>query len=584
VVGESVSTEGVVTATTDDGFFLQSAQADADEHSSEGIFVRLANAGVSVGDRLQVAGRVDEAFVGAGREQLTQTELQAARIDTLARGVALPAAAEITAGTFAANPSLTAYERFEGMRTRIAELTVVAPSGGSVDEATGRVRGDGKFYGVAVGLARPYLEAGLNVLSNARAAGVNPQLFDANPERLRIEALGQRGASLLSADAGDSVRGLVGVLSYGEGAYRLLPDPSAEVRVSAKANPQAVAPAAVGEASIGLFPLRRFLDDRRDGTEPVLASTAYATRLAKTANAICRYTRSPAILALSGVEKASVLGDIAAAANAKDGNLLFAGSCTTGTAYAAKAPGATAQAGFLVDTTAVRPGVARVEVLSVAELGATARFLNRDGSRQALHAQAPVLLKARINDASGASREVAVLNAQISALDGELEARGTHGWATRGEQLRALRAAQARAIAQVVRQRQLANPGEALVVLGAFEAAEFNDGRSDLMGVLSGRTAPRAQVLGYESSPLVERMDNLTTRLPAAERYTVVRDGNAQAVDHILVNAALLQASPAARVDVARINADFGEDNYADAAVPVRVSDHDPMVLTFDLR
>ena len=39
-----------------------------------------------------------------------------------------------------------------------------------------------------------------------------------------------------------------------------------------------------------------------------------------------------------------------------------------------------------------------------------------------------------------------------------------------------------------------------------------------------------------------------------------------------------------ARVEVARINADFGEDNAADAAVPVRVSDHDPMVLYFDLR
>ena len=121
-------------------------------------------------------------------------------------------------------------------------------------------------------------------------------------------------------------------------------------------------------------------------------------------------------------------------------------------------------------------------------------------------------------------------------------------------------------------------------MLGAVVAAESTEGGSDLVGVLSGRTAARAQVLGFESSPLVERMDNLTTRLPAAQRYTVVRDGNAQAVDHVLASAALLKSSPAARVEVARINADFGEDNYADAGVPVRVSDHDPMVLYFDLR
>jgi hypothetical protein len=278
-----------------------------------------------------------------------------------------------------------------------------------------------------------------------------------------------------------------------------------------------------------------------------------------------------------------VLRDIAAATNARDGNLLFAGSCGTSTSYVAAAPSATAQAGFLVDTTVVRPGVARVELLSVSELGAAARFANRDGSRQALHAQAPVLLKARINEADGRSREVTVLSVQLTALDGDLESRGPHGWATRGDYLRALRGAQARAIALVVRQRQLAFPSESLVVMGDFEAAEFNDGRSDPMGVVGGRTAPRAQVLGFEASPLVEPLDNLTTRLPAAKRYTVVREGNAQAVDHVLASAALLKASPAARVDVARVNADFGEDNYADAAVPVRVSDHDPMVLYLDL-
>ena len=122
------------------------------------------------------------------------------------------------------------------------------------------------------------------------------------------------------------------------------------------------------------------------------------------------------------------------------------------------------------------------------------------------------------------------------------------------------------------------------MVLGDFESAAFDEGRHDLMGMLGGRTAPRAQVIGYEPSPLVEPLANLTTGLPAAQRYTVVREGNAQAVDHILVNAALLRASPAARVEVARINADFGEDNYADAGVPVRVSDHDPQVLYLDLR
>ena len=588
VVDQSVSTEGVVTAITADGFFLQSADAgqDGDARSAEGVFVRgFAGASPAVGDRLQVAGRVTETVVGTGSEQLTQTELLAGSLSTLATGQALPKAVSLDAATFGADPSVTALERFEGMRVAVAELTVVAASGGAVDDTTGRVRGDGRFFGVAAGLARPFLEPGLSALSSARAAGISPKIFDTNPERLRVDALGQRGAALLSADAGDSVRGLVGVLGYGEGAYRLMPDPTATVSVTSKASPRAVSAAVGGEATIGSYQLRRFLDDRRDGSEPVLASSAYATRLAKTANAICGFTRNPDILALSGLENAAVLRDIAAAANAKDGNLLFTNACAAKASYAASVPaGAKGQAGFLVDDSEVRPGVARVQVLSVTELGAGARFRQRDGSTESLHVQAPVLLQARINDAAGGSRTVSVINAQLSALEGDLDAPGSHGWATQGDYLRARRTAQARAIAQLVRQRQLAHSGDSLVVLGDFESAAFDDGRHDLMGMLGGRTAPRAQVLGFEPSPLVEPLANLTTGLPAAQRYTVVREGNAQAVDHILVNAALLRASPAARVEVARINADFGEDNYADAGVPVRVSDHDPQVLYLDLR
>ena len=38
------------------------------------------------------------------------------------------------------------------------------------------------------------------------------------------------------------------------------------------------------------------------------------------------------------------------------------------------------------------------------------------------------------------------------------------------------------------------------------------------------------------------------------------------------------------RAEVARINADFGEDNFSDAGVPMRVSDHDPVVMYFHIK
>jgi predicted extracellular nuclease len=317
-----------------------------------------------------------------------------------------------------------------------------------------------------------------------------------------------------------------------------------------------------------------------------MSASAYATRLAKTANALCAYAKSPDIVGLAGIENKAVLADLAAATNANDGNALFGEACSGSPGYQAQllAGGGTRNLGFLVSTAQVRPGVPRVEVQSVAQLGGAATFRNRDGSTEALNAQPALVLVAKINGADGASQTVSVVATHLDALDGRLDAAGTRGWATRGDYLRARRAAQAGYIAGWIQARQVQDPSAKLVVLGDFNASEFNDGHADLLGLVTGRPAARGKVLSYLASPVATPLTNLTTRLPKAERYTVTRDGNALAVDHILANAAFLRASPAATVAVARINADFGEDNLGDAGVPMRVSDHDPVVLTFDLR
>jgi hypothetical protein len=74
------------------------------------------------------------------------------------------------------------------------------------------------------------------------------------------------------------------------------------------------------------------------------------------------------------------------------------------------------------------------------------------------------------------------------------------------------------------------------------------------------------------------------TLLPKAERYTVARDGNAEALSHVLVNAAVLSAYPALHLETARINADFGMDNFGDVTVPMRNGDRDPQVLYLEGR
>jgi hypothetical protein len=69
-----------------------------------------------------------------------------------------------------------------------------------------------------------------------------------------------------------------------------------------------------------------------------------------------------------------------------------------------------------------------------------------------------------------------------------------------------------------------------------------------------------------------QELTNLIGTLPAGEQYTYIYEGNAQALDHILVSDALVNR---AAVDVVHVNAEF----------PDAASDHDPVIarLTFKL-
>jgi uncharacterized repeat protein (TIGR01451 family) len=69
------------------------------------------------------------------------------------------------------------------------------------------------------------------------------------------------------------------------------------------------------------------------------------------------------------------------------------------------------------------------------------------------------------------------------------------------------------------------------------------------------------------------------TDAPASSRYSYSFDGNAQSLDHALVNASLVAASVARRLEHARISADFPETARDDATTATRLSDHDPLLV-----
>jgi len=588
--GQVVVVEGIVTARKSNGFFLQSADADADANpaTSEGVFVftnSTPTSAATVGNRARVQGTVVEFISSSNPHQYTVTELTTPSVSALSTGNALPTAAAITATIADSGSPIDNFERLEGMRVSVASLKVVAPVGAFINEANATSPSNGAFFGVVSGVNRPYREPGVGALDTTVFPGtVHPPIFDTNPERIRIQSTGQTGAPSLGADVGDTVTGVVGVLDYGFGVYSVLPDPSAGIVVTPGSTPTSVSIATSSEITIGGFNLQRFFDEVNDPgiSDPVLTATALANRLKKTSNAICAYVRNPDILGVVEVEKLDILARLATSINT--GDTQFPDSCATNPQYVAYLEEGNdiggIDVGFLISSAEVAPGVPRVQVLEMTQIGKDTTFANPDGSTDLLNDRPSMVLRARVNSANGSHYDVTVVTNHLRSLSGANSTEpGSDGWSTDGTRIRAKRAAQAKYLADFVHARQTANPNERIVLLGDFNAFEFNDGYTDSMGIITGREAGPTEVLNYVDSPITTPLTNMAELSPEADRYSFSFDGNAQSLDHMVVNQALLDSTAGVRAEHARINADFGVDNYGDFTVPVRVSDHDPVVL-----
>ena len=124
----------------------------------------------------------------------------------------------------------------------------------------------------------------------------------------------------------------------------------------------------------------------------------------------------------------------------------------------------------------------------------------------------------------------------------------------------------------------------ASLVLGDFNAFEFNDGYADVMGTVTGVPCidDTTAVAGDGADLVNPDLSNLASFEQAGERYSYVFEGNAQSLDHVLANQALLD-NVGVGFDHARINADFPENARSDGASPSRLSDHDPLLAYFSL-
>lgn len=548
VAGTTVTVEGVVTARIATGFFVQSLPGteDADPATSEGLYVHTGVAPdgqATVGHRLSVTGQVEEFTPAANPNQLPVTRLLPVAITLLGTGQPLPPYAVIPAAAVAADADIDGLERYEGMRVDFPQgLRVVGPTGSTGDEVLARYSSTGVFHAVNGYGPQPFREPGLPLLAAAEPpAGKSIPIYDNNPERIRVDSAAQPGAWRLSAGVDSVIGGTMGVLHYAEAAYTLMPDAWPGLTYGSGSAGVAADPLPARQLRLAWIDMDRLFDSQDDPAldEPVPTAGVYAARVAKAAQNLCVFASTPDVLAVYGVETAQVLADVKAAIAVEPSY------CPGHPSYEMVHADGGADGldlGFLVGTrsaTADRPGV---QVVEHASFGIGATFAAPDSTPLPIFDQAPLRVRVRFSPLVGDPFEVDVVNVQLNGRDqlGRTDP-GSHGWATVADRARAQRAAQAVYLAQWLQAWQDAAPDRALAVLGGFDAHEFSDGQVDVLGLLTGQQAPADQVWLPMANPLTRPLQNLTLRAQPTERYSAIVDGIAEAPDHVLVNAALLE-------------------------------------------
>lgn len=590
LAGQVVHTRGIVTGRKSNGFFIQAADADADAdpQTSEGIFVftgSAPSAACTVGNLVQVSATVTEFVPAADPLQAPLTELTAPTVIALSTGNPLPAAATLDVSFPDAAGAVDQLERLEGMRVTAGSFTVVAATRGSVNQANATGGSNGIFHVVVTGNARPFREAGIQSPDPDPVGSIAAAIprWDFNPELLTVDSDAIGGAQL-NLPVGAVLSNLVGPLDFGFRRYTLLAEAGSTVAVVPGAQPQPARAPTADEFTLASYNLQRFFDNADDPaiTEPVLTAAAFDRRLAKASLAIRDYLHAPDVVGVQEVENVQALEAIAARISA---DAIAAGQADP--QYAAVLHEGNDVGGIDIGLLVRTDGESapRVEVLSTTQLGKDTTWLDpSDGVEHLLNDRPPLLAELVVHYADGRAVPLTVVVVHQRSLDG-VNSEDADGATTEGDRVRQKRQRQAEFLAAQIQARQAANADERIVVLGDFNAFEFNDGYADALNVVTGTpSADDATAVAGDGIDLVDPdLTVLDALADAAQRYSYVFDGNAQALDHVLANDALLGDVGSVEVAHARINADFPEILRGDATTPSRLSDHDPTIAYFEV-
>jgi len=275
--GVKLTTEGVVTAKVGSGFFIQDAAGDGDPNTSDGMFVYMGAAPVTVavGDLVRVSGTVTEYKPAGATRSYTELSTVTSVVTQSTGNSITPSNIDLLGSNLA---------NVEGMLVRFpGKLTVNGTeslgSRGELTLADGRREVPTNRYP-----ARSPEAIAMAAANAANMITLDDGLF-VTPDS--VPYIGLDG----TVRSGDTVSGLTGVIDFGAlgsggAGFKLQPT---ETPVFARENPRSLAPeVAVGNVKVASANVLNFFTTFTDGTD-VLGQTGQGCTLGSgTSKSNCR--------------------------------------------------------------------------------------------------------------------------------------------------------------------------------------------------------------------------------------------------------------------------------------------------------
>jgi predicted extracellular nuclease len=573
LVGQAVRTGGIVTSTRSSGYNLQDPNPDADDATSEGIFVFTGSSPtVHVGDAVEVSGTVGEFRPGcsgacsprsSGYNNLTNTEIQSPTSKVLSSGNALPAPVVLGAGGRVppsmvieddvngnvetdgnifdiTQDGLDFYESLEGMRVQLNDTLVVGPT---------------KLFGSSSKEIYVVGDGGTAATSRTARGGVVVTPTDFNPERLVLA--NDILPFLPDANTGDSFPGaIVGVLDYDFANYRLLPTTSLPALQPGPITRETLSfpPRSAADLDVAAFNVENL-----DPNDP-------PAKFAQLAGIIVQNLQAPDIISLEEVQDNDGAVDDGVVDATQTFNKLIAAIVSAGgPTYQFRSidpvndqdggePGGNIRVGLLFRTDrgvafVDRPGAGSLTANTVVSAGGTPALQYSPGRIDPNNTAFTTSRKPLAAEFTFNGTRLFVIANHFNSKGGDQPLEGRFQPPVQSSQTQ--RNAQAAVVAAFVGDILAVDPAANVVVLGDLNDFQFS--------------SPLSVLKGAGLTTLIET-------LPADERYTYVFEGNSQVLDHVLVSPHALART--AGFDVVHVNAEFA----------TQASDHDPGVarLTLD--